>query len=41
VLVVTAIMQVIAVAFALFALKPLRGQQMRPGFGRHLHAPAE
>jgi len=41
VLVVTAIMNFIVVALALFALKPLRGQQMRAGPGRHLHAPAE
>ncbi|HUB11862.1 MAG TPA: oxalate/formate MFS antiporter [Acetobacteraceae bacterium] len=41
VLVVTAIMNFIVVALALFALKPLRGQRQRPGSGRHLHAPAE
>jgi len=41
VLVVTAIMNFIVVALALFALKPLRGRRMRAGPGRHLHAPAE
>ncbi|HTW69898.1 MAG TPA: oxalate/formate MFS antiporter [Acetobacteraceae bacterium] len=41
VLVVTAIMNFIVVALALFALKPLRGPRTRPGSGWHLHAPAE
>jgi len=41
VLVVTAIMNFIVVALALFALKPLRARRMRAGPGTRMHAAAE